>query len=206
MTFEEKWIEHFKLVEDYYKEYGNIDIKAKYVTKEGIKLGQWLNNQRRAYNGSKMYRITEEQINLLNKYNIKWDPTEDIWNEYYNLLCQYKEQNNNTNLSQNYMINDKNLGKWVNAQRLAYNGRSVPNKLSERRIKLLNEIDFDWSPRNTTFLNKKIDEDIVDKYNDIMLDRVKHILTDLSFEMKEEIKTKEEVKEIEKIIVKRIWR
>lgn len=55
------------------KEYGIIDIPAKYVC-DGFNIGDWLNSRRRAYYGKNGRTITDYEIVELNKLGIDWSP------------------------------------------------------------------------------------------------------------------------------------
>ena len=41
----QKWEEYYSAARAYYKEHGNLEVPAKYVTADGIPLGRWLSNQ-----------------------------------------------------------------------------------------------------------------------------------------------------------------
>ncbi len=70
---------------------------------------------------------------MLNKH-------EKNWEENYKLAEAYYKDNGNLQIPQNYVINGKKLGKWINTQRLQYN----LGKLSKDRIDKLNAIGMIW--------------------------------------------------------------
>lgn len=61
----------------------------------------------------------------------------------YSRLLVYKKQHKSTHVPWNY--NEENkfslLGSWVSVQRASYK----KGKLMEKRLKLLNSIDFAWT-------------------------------------------------------------
>ena len=61
------------------------------------------------------------------------------WNERLEELKEYKDKNGDCNVS-TLDENNKKLGNWVMHQRELYKN----GKLSQDRIKLLNEIEFEW--------------------------------------------------------------
>ena len=74
-----KWMKKYNLAESYYEHHGNLEIPDKFKTtngyeydEQGIKLGKWMNNQRIAYKGQGTNKLTEQQIKLLEKIEIKW--------------------------------------------------------------------------------------------------------------------------------------
>ena len=56
---------------EYKKEHGNIDVPYNYEV-NGVKLGNWLVNQRQAYRSKGKRHITQTQIILLNRLDPNW--------------------------------------------------------------------------------------------------------------------------------------
>lgn len=106
-------------------------------------LGTWVMFQRM----NKRKGILEEyKINLLDEINFIWDPlksnknskrNDEIWENKYKKLLDYKKLNNNTDVPQF----NKEIGRWVNDQRVNYK----KSKLTEYKINKLNEIGFNWN-------------------------------------------------------------
>lgn len=71
---------------------------------------------------------------------------------------------------------------------------------------LLNNLDIDWNLTDTRILNGIITKENVKKYNEILDERLLHILDDLIYEGLNEIYTQELQKEIEDIVIKRLFR
>ena len=65
--------------------------------------------------------------------------TEDSWTVRYNLLKNYYEQNGNTDISQDFVVNGIWLGKWL------YQQKKDKTKLSKEQVKLLDELNIGWS-------------------------------------------------------------
>ena len=70
-----------------------------------------------------------------------WDPLEVQWMEMYQRLIDYKKVHNSTLVPRDDS-QDQELGVWVGKQRSVFD----IGELSEKRIALLNEIDFVWDP------------------------------------------------------------
>jgi len=71
---------------------------------------------------------------------------EKTWNERYNQLKEKKQGES--------IPRDSQLGSWVKSQRQLYK----KNKLSPERIKLLNEIGFEWECRKVVGWNERLEE------------------------------------------------
>lgn len=93
---------------------------------------------------------TREEDKKLGKYGA-------MWMSNYRLLIQYREERGHTVMSaEETDPRYKGLRTWIIGVRTAYadkmegKGRNRSKRiLSDERIKLLNDIDFDWSPQNT---------------------------------------------------------
>ena len=203
--FMENWDKNYYVLEEYYEEHGNIDVPFRYETKDWVKLGSWLNNQRRAYKGKGTCKITEDQIQLLNDLGMKWEVQKENWDDNYYALEEYYEEHGNIDIPYKYETEDEiKLGTWLATQRQAYKGKGTW-KITKEQIGLLNDLNVEWSIRDTKLLNMKIEKDNKDKYYKVLNDRLEHVLTDLSYEVSNEI-TEENQKELCKQIVKRMWR
>ena len=205
MTKVLEWMDWYHEVEKYYEEYGNIDMSVKYETKEGLKLGQWLHRQRQIYKGNMIGRIMENQVQLLNDLGMKWEVQKETWNENYYALEEYYKKYGNIDVPRNYVTQEElKLGLWLNTQRQAYNGKSKC-KITEDQIQLLNGLNIEWNPCDARLLKMEIVKENRDKYYRVLDDRLDHILTDISYEVSNEI-TEENQGKLCKQIVKRMWR
>lgn len=66
---EKQWLRNYNLAKKYFEENGNLNINAKYITKDGIKLGSWIRTQRVSY---KNKSLTNERYKLLCDINMVW--------------------------------------------------------------------------------------------------------------------------------------
>lgn len=74
---EKNWNDCYKLAMCYYLNNGNLNIPDSYVV-DGVKLGKWITRQKYAYIGKGTWRITSEQIQLLNEIGMVWDNCSDL--------------------------------------------------------------------------------------------------------------------------------
>ena len=104
--------------------------------KENPQLGVWVANQRQFY---KKGELSQRRIDLLNQLNFDLNPLKTRWNKMYEQLQEYFNQHQHSNVPTVYKENLQ-LARWVSRQRHAYK----KGKLSQDRIELLNQLNFDW--------------------------------------------------------------
>ena len=157
------WMKKYFYAKKYYLEHGNLLIPFDYEIKDEsdniIKLGNWINTQRRAYRKEKKRVINDKQIELLNSIHMVWnvkDNKETLkckWMNSFLLAKKYYEENNNLLIPYTYMVTDNNnnlfdLGKWIIRQRSLYE----KGKLDNNQIELLNSIKMIWTKEELNML------------------------------------------------------
>ena len=145
------WDERFEQLKGYKKDHGDCNVPARY--KVNPSLGQWVNDQRKAYKNGK---LSKERIESLQEVGFAGREVSVVgWDERFHQLEAYKEKNGDCNVStldEDY----KQLGKWVDRQRQAFK----KNKLSKVRINRLEGIGFKWvSSRGPRPAREVSDED-----------------------------------------------
>ena len=138
-TVQLPWYDWYKMLLEYKKKNGHLDVPVSYITDDGYKLGYWVHNQRVFKRNGNLSPAREE---LLNKLGITWsfDRKPSIpWEEYFKVLLEYKKEYGNCDVPSTYLTKEGyDLGKWCSTQRSNYRN----NRLSESRIKLLEEQGF----------------------------------------------------------------
>ena len=168
----EEWNKKYELAKVYFEYNGNLEIPYNYKTlngyeysESGIALGIWITNQRKAYKGQGNHKITENQIQLLEKIGMRFGTNykEEEWNKKYELAKAYFEHHGNLEIPSSYKtLNGYEykeagiaLGIWLHTQRQAYKGHGS-NKITENQIKLLEKIGMRFETRdNNEEWNKK---------------------------------------------------
>jgi len=150
------WMDKYELAKEYYGHHHNLEVSSNFKTtngyeydENGVNLGIWISNQRRAYNGKGNGKITEEQIKLLEEIGMRFriKDNDDEWRKKYELAKEYYGHHHNLEVSKNFKTtngyeydeNGVNLGAWISNQRQAYNSKG-DCKITEEQIKLLEEI------------------------------------------------------------------
>lgn len=112
----DKWLKNYKLAKSYYNEHNNLLIPATYVVKDedgkDVKLGHWINTQRRAYKGDKNRRLTEKQICLLDEIDMVYNV------RYYKTLV--KQLDMEYDLYQYGLLDNKNIEELVENKHLVF--------------------------------------------------------------------------------------
>ena len=146
-SYESSWEEKFELAKEYYEAQKNLLVPSDYETENGVKLGVWIRTQRAAYKGKRRVELTEEQIAKLEEIGMIWDPHQVNWEEKYQLAKEYYKGQGDLLILKNYETeNGVRLGKWISKQRVEYKKK----KLTEERIKKLEEIGMVWEARNAS--------------------------------------------------------
>ncbi len=145
------WLEKYRLAKEYYETHGNLNIKVKYETSDGTKLGTWISTQRSHYfNGV----LTDEQIELLEKIGMVWNRDDSRWETGFRCAQKYVEDGGDINaLPENHLIDDFNLTRWIRIQR----DRKKNDKLSADRIEKLESLGLKWQVLEPAW-NQKFDQ------------------------------------------------
>lgn len=161
---EEKWKRKYKLAKVYYEHHHNLEIPIYFKTingydydEKGVALGNWIYTQRQSYNGQGTGKITEEQIELLKKIEMRFEikNLEKEWNKKYKLAKAYYEHYGDLDVSYNFKtLNGYNydengimLRQWINKQKQECN--EIENcKLNKEQIELLKQIGVKPKTKN----------------------------------------------------------
>lgn len=157
--YDKIWMKRYGDLVAFKNEYGHCNPSGK--RKESKSLAQWVFWQRME---KKKNILKDFKIELLNKIGFSWKGEQsksiyglknEQWLKKYQLLIEYKKQHNTTNVPQFH----KELGRWVNDQRVHYN----KGKLIKDRIDKLNTISFEWEVKNA-----KSEKLFNDRFNELV--------------------------------------
>lgn len=167
--YDYSWQKMYEEAKKYYKDHGNLKVPAtfKYTLSDGqeIKLGNWINTQRKKYKGKIVTKegdaISPEQINLLNKIGMIWQ-TNVSFDVMYSFLEKYKNHYGNVTVPMDFKTNDGitydetgqyNLGKWL------LNQRTNTAPLSKNGLKLTS-LGVIWAKKANTMMIKPLCEEM----------------------------------------------
>ena len=140
------WQRYFQEAEAYAREHNNLNIKATYITKRGIKLGSWLSNLRtyRKNNIQQNY-LTKERIEALDKLGMVWDVPDYLWEQNYAACVEYHRTHGDLDIPNDYVSKDGlKIGAWVRRQRSLRQGKAVGTELTKDKIQRLDAIGMVW--------------------------------------------------------------
>lgn len=124
------------------EQFGNLQVPAKYKTKDNYPLGKWINNARKRRNDGK---LTEERIRQLDQLGMAWKVFDVRWEQGYALAMSYAARHGDLNVPVNYTTEEgEKLGAWILNQRTAY----AKEMLSQDQIGRLEKIGIYWGNRN----------------------------------------------------------
>ena len=145
--YDRSWDKYYGALCKYKYEYGNIDIKANYITEDGIDLGSWIANLRVARrSGRKGYYLTDERIAMLDKLGMIWDKLDYQWEKNYQVCVEYYVKNHNLDIPAGYTTKEGlRVGAWIRRMRKARDGRiKGAQQLTKEQIQRLDAIGMDW--------------------------------------------------------------
>ena len=136
-TLTASWDVMYSHAREYFEEYGNLNVSARYITVGGYSLGRWVVNQRGIRNGTVNGKLTSEQIKKLDAIGMIWETSNDIsWSRNFVEAKRYYEVNGNLNIPAKYVTESGvALGSWLSCLRVWEKSGVHRKYLTEERIK-----------------------------------------------------------------------
>eukprot|EP00548_Thalassiothrix_antarctica_P015819 CAMPEP_0194178538 /NCGR_PEP_ID=MMETSP0154-20130528/12102_1 /TAXON_ID=1049557 /ORGANISM="Thalassiothrix antarctica, Strain L6-D1" /LENGTH=221 /DNA_ID=CAMNT_0038893509 /DNA_START=42 /DNA_END=707 /DNA_ORIENTATION=- len=134
-----KWDYMYLLLLEIQQQEVNCNVPLSYITKNGKKLGTWLERQRiNRRNG----KLNEDREHKLDNIGIIWDHT-GSWESTYSLLLEFHQREGDCNVPPRYVTQDgRKLGTWLTNQRSNHR----KGKLSKERAQKLDKVGIVWDP------------------------------------------------------------
>ena len=171
-TKNQSWNEALTELQVYYKEHGNLDIKARYETANGFKLGRWISNLRTKVKTKGLDQtLTKEQQEQLVSLGMIWDKNTEKWEEYFKAAENYYKTYGNLEVMTQYVTEDGiPLGRWlanINRQDSGENSRRAP--LSAEQLERLSNIGFKLEKKTVRQWNEKyaLAKDYYEEYGNL---------------------------------------
>ena len=123
---------------------GTAVIPKNYETEDGLKLGGWLNDQRRFFRKNLLNETRIQRLTALPNWT--WSPSEERWPRGYAYLLQYVSDNGDSRVPKPYKSPDGfTLGAWAHSQRQKY----ASQELSQHQCAQLEALPgWRWLPHD----------------------------------------------------------
>ncbi len=138
--FADQWEEGFSRLLDYVEHHDHARIPRSY-TVGGYRLGAWIDRQRSSHSNGTLDGDRKQRLEDLNGWT--WDPVADRWEEGFSRLLAYAESNGHARVPFSYIVDDYQLGAWVNSQRSVYS-KGTLDADRQRRLQALP--GWTWRP------------------------------------------------------------
>lgn len=167
-AFGEKWEKGYAAAAQYYADNGNLSVPVAYVTKDGMRLGRWLANQKQAYAGGS---LPQQKIARLETLGMQWNSNDAQWNVCYEAAKRYFEETGNLDVPTGYVSPDGiALGKWVARQQYVWKNPEKSNsKLTSERIALLERIGMQWEKTESWLHKYELAEDYLRQHGSLQI-------------------------------------
>jgi Helicase associated domain len=140
----DQWEQGFSRVLRYIEQNGDALVPYSY-TVDGYRLGKWVAKQRANFANGTLEVDRKRRLDDVPGWT--WDVRAAAWEEGYNRLLRYIEENGNARVPTSYMLDHYRLGKWVAKQRANFaNGTLDADR--ERRLRDLN--GWTWNARSSS--------------------------------------------------------
>lgn len=144
-----QWNKRFQELVDFHRKNGHCLVPMHGY--ESPELSNWVKRQRSQYRRKvewKRHTLCDARQRALEGLGFVWDMQSSCWNERYQELHQFWRETGHCKVPKSYKKNPA-LAVWVKCQRRQYKMQRLGRQscMSEERVRLLKELDFDFTPR-----------------------------------------------------------
>ena len=130
---------------DYYRQHGNLNVPARYVTGDGFALGRWITNCRQQKAAGAGGVMSPDRVRRLEEIGMVWKPFSLRWEQNYLAAARYYARNGDLEVPPEYVDSEGlALGRWVAKQRALYGGTAQGAALTPEQISRLEKIGMRW--------------------------------------------------------------
>ena len=142
------WEQYFEAARLFSTQHGGSlkDLPARYVTENGLSLGNWIQTQRKVRAGRQQGVLNEEQITRLDSIGMVWDNRLELqFQRNYTYAKAYFDLYGDLMVPAAYKAEDGfRLGAWISKLRHQFANGEKAGVLSRDRIEQLNGIGMCW--------------------------------------------------------------
>lgn len=134
----EIWLSHFKDLQRYKVQYGDVLVPEDFKTETGFCLGAWLGLQRNLYRKGELKFDRED---LLNKLGMVWNVYTFEWENHYKEAVEFYNEYGHLDIPYNYISSSgDNIGTWLLKQKKL----KRLEKLEDWKIQKLEALGVNW--------------------------------------------------------------
>ncbi len=166
------WERYFEEAKRYFEENGNLDIKALYVTKNGVRLGSWISWLRSKRKNSQADScLSSERIARLDGIGMIWDQPDYAFERNYSAALAYYRLHGDLDVPAQCTFNGVKLGVWMRNLRTSVNGKNRRLRITDEQISRLDQIGMLWEDKPTLLWNKGFSraKAYYEKYGDLYI-------------------------------------
>ncbi len=145
-TLGASWELMYQAAEQYFEIHGNLEATKRYVTEDGLSLGQWLDTQRKVHAGKTKGVLTESQVARLDRLGMRWESRSDRnWERNFAAAQAYYAEHGDLLVNvRDGKYQGVDLGKWL-AQMRTYRKSGIRGGyLTRERAEALDAIGMIW--------------------------------------------------------------
>lgn len=133
------WDEYFGAVRAWAYLHGHPNMPQDAVSPGGLKIGQWIREQRRHRRND---RLSPERVTALDELGMIWDVIDELWQSAFEHARKFHAEHGHLDIPQATLADDGyRLGVWIGWQRRAYQA----GKLDSDRVEALDELGMIWN-------------------------------------------------------------
>lgn len=137
-----RWQINYQAARAFYEAHGHLRVASRYVTEDGIGLGNWIGNVRRRYGMPESAGgLSQEQVEAMDQIGMVWDNAQAQWQHHFGWAADYFDRHGDLDVPAAYVTEDGfALGRWLPQLRSSRN-------LTQGQIEQLNAIGMRWQKR-----------------------------------------------------------
>jgi len=140
--FDDQWEDGLRRLKQFVGREGHALVRKRHV-EDGVNLGAWVVNQRKAHRSRALGRDRERRLEELPGWT--WDPVTSSWEKHYARLKYFVDREGHALVPTLYKEDGLNLGGWVGRQRKAHKSGT----LGQDQERGLEELPgWTWDPLN----------------------------------------------------------
>ena len=138
------WERYHAALVRYRQEHGDLDVPADHVTAEGVRLGRFISNLRRARSfGERSVYLTGERVRQLDGLGMIWDKLDLLWERNYAACLEYYREHGDLEVPSGHIApNGLKIGAWLRRMRQIREGGK--GRLTQEQIRRLDAIGMVW--------------------------------------------------------------